>query len=295
MRLLLTGLSLVLVACTPFGGATNESGPANENGPANAGADASAALEAGASSGNVVNGSRDGGVEGGATSPFQTCAKPPVVRTVDFEGTTAEWDDHGIITRSNDAARQSRVGHFLVSSDIIVSDRSTLALTSPIEGRPTWARVEWDATTLKADPYTCFGCTLGPMERYGTGLEERGRAYLATQLSDLGEANGVYPTLDPWWMVPKQLFRSSAPMSLYQPSWHHYALEMIFHHDAASPTLTLRAYVDGALDGALTDKPWSPNVDAITSRCGALYMDPKSGTATTQLDMDNITLTVCLP
>lgn len=286
MRATTLRICILLVACSPFAGeAGNGDTPptdvaSRKDGGASTGDDASPAFP-------------DGGTkpDAGSLAVPLTCARTASTRSMTFDPGSTGWEVLGTVDRIDDPDRKSTVGRFLWTASGTTSDRSTLRVQPPIAADPEWARVEWDATTLTGDPYGCFGCSLGPMELLSDELTEQGRAYLATEFAPFKEKNGIYLTLDKWWEpYPEKLHRSAA-LSRYDTAWHHYTFEMIFHHEAKDPTLTLRVLVDGALDRELPHERWVPKVDGITSNCGVLYQEGSS--ATVELKMDNIVLTVC--
>ncbi|MFO0740511.1 MAG: hypothetical protein U0270_31730 [Labilithrix sp.] len=290
MRATILRICILLVACSPFAGEAGD-GDAPPSGAGASTKDGGASRDDGASP--LLP---DGGTslpDGGSLEVPLACARATLTRSMTFDAGSGGWDPLGAVDPIDDPDRRSMVGHFRWASDVMISDRSTVRVQAPVAADPEWARVEWDATTLEADPYACFGCTLGLMERLSDNLTERGRAYLATQFAPFNEKNGIYATLDAFWQpFPEKLHRSTA-LGRYDAAWHHYTFEMIFHHEVEAPTLTLRVLVDGVLDRELPHQRWVPKVDGITSSCGVLYQEPVMNGATVELKMDNITLTVC--
>jgi hypothetical protein len=276
----------ILAACSPFGSGDDDA-PATPSSPTMTKPPIDAGPTGPHDDGGVI-------VDAGPQGPVPpACSTTLVTKTLDFESDfDPEWkalmNQGGTIARvdksgAGDAALfRGKLGHFESTTSSEVGDGATVLLASNVVAAPQWARVEWDAAVLQADPYAAFGCTIGPVDQ-----NESGRAYLATE-HDGDLVTGVFPTLDSWWNGNQ---KNMAPrLGSYVPSkWQHFALQLTF----GTAKLSVKASVDGS-ESTLTDAAWQPPVNAITMRCGALYEQAAHGASiATKIDIDNVVFWVC--
>lgn len=275
---------LALVACSPFGSSDAPSAPAPE-----AGAEVPAS---------------DGGTseapDGRAPDVPPLCPGALVARA-DFEDdfATEGWKplvigndtlDNNVLDRRDgpfggEQPASGKYLYFSAQAESVNADFASLILASPLVADPDSARLEWDQSIHQLDPYSVAGCTLS--------LEsdaENGRIYLSNGSIDTG-STGFWANLDQWWVTPKRTI-PVALTGLVTETWQHIAIEMRLSHGTDPQTVSMEVFVDRS-SAAKLEEPWSPVVSGLRARCGALYSEPRNGTAHLEGAIDNVRLTVC--